>query len=61
MRAWWTPDAEFLALPRKSQLEAVAIESGASLRMAKLKSYGKKKLIHTLAPYFARTADPAAT
>ena len=61
MRSWWTPDAEFLALLRKDQLEAVAIESGASLRMAKLKSYGKKELVDALAQYFARTADPAAT
>lgn len=61
MRAWWMPDAEFLALLRKDQLEAVAIESGASLRMAKLKSYGKKELVEALAQYFARTADPAAT
>ena len=59
-RAWWMPDAEFLALLRKDQLEAVAIESGASLRMGKLKSYGKKELAETLAQYFARTADPAA-
>jgi ParB family chromosome partitioning protein len=61
MRVWWTPDAEFLALLRKDQLEAVAIESGASLRMAKLKSYGKKELVDALAQYFARTADPEAT
>jgi ParB family chromosome partitioning protein len=60
MRSWWTPDAEFLALLRKDQLEGVAIESGASLRMAKLKSYGKKELVDALAQYFARTADPAA-
>lgn len=61
MRDWWTPDAEFLALLRKYQLEAVAIESGASLRMAKLKSYGKKELVDALAQYFTRTADPAVT
>ena len=42
MRDWWTPDAEFLALLRKDQLEAVAIECGASLRMAKLKGYDKR-------------------
>jgi ParB family transcriptional regulator, chromosome partitioning protein len=61
IRAWWMPDAEFLALLRKDQLEAVAIESGASLRMAKLKSYGKKELVDALVQYFARTADPATT
>ncbi|MGD0026676.1 MAG: hypothetical protein ABSC37_18985, partial [Xanthobacteraceae bacterium] len=36
-------------------------ESGASLRLAKLKSYGKKELVNALAQYFERTADPAAT
>jgi len=61
IRDLWTPDAEFLALLRKDQLEGVAIESGASLRMAKLKSYGKKELVDALSQYFARTADPAAT
>ncbi len=61
MRDWWTPDAEFLALLRKDSLETAAIESGASLRMGKLKSYGKKELVDSLAQYFARTADPAAT
>ena len=29
MRDWWVPDAEFLSLMRKDQLEAVAVESGA--------------------------------
>ena len=61
MRDWWTPDAEFLTLLRKDQLETVAIESGASLRMSKLKGYGKKDLVDALAQYFARTADPGAT
>jgi hypothetical protein len=60
MRDWWVPDAEFLALLRKDQLETAAIESGASLRMAKLKSYGKKELVDALAQYFARTVDPQA-
>ena len=61
MRDWWTPDAAFLALLRKDQLEGVAIDSGASLHMGKLKSYGKKELVDTLAKYFERTGDPAAT
>lgn len=61
LRDWWTPDAEFLALMRKEQLEAVAIESGASLRMGKLKDYSKKDLVDALAWYFEVTADPAAT
>jgi ParB family transcriptional regulator, chromosome partitioning protein len=60
MRNWWTPDVEFLALLRKDQLETVAIESGASLHMAKFKSYGKKEMVEALARYFERTADPAA-
>lgn len=29
--------------------------------MGKLKSYGKKELVDTLAKYFERTADPTAT
>jgi ParB family transcriptional regulator, chromosome partitioning protein len=61
MRDWWIPDPEFLSLLRKDQLESAAIESGASLRIGKLKSYGKKELVDTLAQYFARTADRAAT
>ena len=61
LRDWWTPDEEFLALMRKDQLEAVAIESGASLRMGKLKDCSKKDLVSTLARYFERTADPTAT
>jgi len=60
IRNWWTPDAEFLTLLRKDQLETTAIESGASLRLGKLKSYGKKDLVGALAQFFARTADPAA-
>jgi ParB family transcriptional regulator, chromosome partitioning protein len=61
MRDWWTPDTEFLSLLRKDQLESAAIESGGSLRMGKLKSYGKKELVDALAQYLARTADGAAT
>jgi ParB family chromosome partitioning protein len=60
MRDWWTPDAEFLALMRKDQLEVVALESGASLRMGKLKGYSKKELVNALTRHFERTADPAA-
>ena len=61
LRDWWTPDAEFFGLMRKDQLEAVAIESGASLRMGKLKDYSKKDLVSAMARQFERTADPAAT
>jgi ParB family transcriptional regulator, chromosome partitioning protein len=60
MRDWWTPDGEFLALLRKDQLESVALNCAASLRMGKLKSYCKKELVDVLAKYFARTADSAA-
>jgi len=60
MRNWWTPDAGFLTLLRRDQLETTAIESGASLRLGKLKSYGKRELVDALAQFFARTADPAA-
>lgn len=59
MRKWWTPDAEFLTQLRKDQLEAVAIECNASLRLGKFQSYGKKALVEALAQYFAPTADPA--
>jgi hypothetical protein len=58
--SWWTPDGEFLALLRKDQLESVALNCAASLRMGKLKSYCKKELVDVLAKYFARTADSAA-
>jgi ParB family chromosome partitioning protein len=60
LRDWWTPDEEFLALMRKDQLEAIAIESGASLHMGKFKDYSKKELVSALARYFERTADPTA-
>lgn len=60
MREWWAPDIEFLAFMRKEQLETVAVQSGASLRIGKLNSYGKKELVDAIAQYFVRTADPAA-
>ena len=61
LRDWWTPGAEFFALMRKDQLEAVAIESRVSLRMGRLKDYSKKDLVSAMARQFERTADPAAT
>jgi hypothetical protein len=61
IRDWWTPDTEFLTLLRRDQLESISIECGASLRMAKLKSYGKRELVEALVQYFQRTADPKAT
>jgi ParB family chromosome partitioning protein len=57
VRDWWTPDAEYLALMRKDQLDAVAIESGASLRLGKLKAFSKKDLVDGLARQFERTAN----
>lgn len=59
MRDWWTPDAEFLTLFRKDQLETVAVESAGSLRMGKLKSYTRKELVDALVQHFVRTCDPA--
>ncbi len=61
LRDWWTPDEEFLMHMRKEQLEAVAIESGASLHMGQFKDYSKKELVSDLVRYFERTADPGAT
>lgn len=60
MRDWWSPDVEFLSHLRKDQLEAVAAESGASLRMGKFKDYAKKELVEALVRYFERTAAPDA-
>lgn len=60
MREWWTPDATFLSLLKRDQLETVAIESGATMRIGKLKDYAKKDLVEVLARYFERTADPSA-
>lgn len=60
LREWWTPNEEFLALLRKSELEAIAIDSGANYRLGKLKDYTKKRMVESLAGYFAKTADPSA-
>jgi ParB family chromosome partitioning protein len=56
MRDWWIPDARFLDLLRKEQLELVAIESGASIRLGKLNGYAKKELVSALVKHFERTA-----
>ena len=61
LRDWWEPDEDFFEFLRKDQLEAVAIESGASLHMGKFKDYSKRELIRALVRYFGRTADPTAT
>lgn len=60
IRDWWTPDSEFLALIRKEQLDAVASESGASLRLGKIKAFSKKDLVDGLARQFERTANSQA-
>lgn len=55
-REWWTPDAEFLAHVRKDQLDVIAVESGASVRLGKLKDFSKKDLVAVLARQFERAA-----
>ncbi len=60
MREWWTPDDAFLAGIRRTELEQVAIESGASLRMGRLASTRKADLVRALAKHFERAADPDA-
>ena len=60
MREWWTPDDAFFAGIRRVELEQVAIESGASLRMVRLSSTRKADLVRALAKHFERTADPDA-
>src|SRR3546814_20887591 len=57
MREWWRPDDAFLAGIRRAELEQVAIESGASLRMGRLASMRKADLVQALAKHFQRTAD----
>jgi len=56
MREWWTPDKAYLSLLRREQLEQVALDSGASLGMARLLQYKKGELVDVLADYFARTS-----
>ena len=60
MREWWMPDDAFLAGIRRAELEQVAIESGASLRLGRLASTRKADLVRALAKHFERTADPDA-
>ena len=56
-----TPDAAFLSHLRREQLEAVALESGATHRLGKLKDLAKKDdLVQALARHFARTIDASA-
>ncbi|ESY51886.1 MULTISPECIES: ParB/RepB/Spo0J family partition protein [unclassified Mesorhizobium] len=60
MRDWWTPDGRFLSMLRRSQLEDVAIESGASIGLGKIYRYKKKDLVVALANYFLKTSDSSA-
>ena len=60
MRAYWTPDQEFLSHLRREQLEAVVRESGAAWHLGNLSRYTKAKLVEALARYFERTADKSA-
>src|SRR3546814_20333987 len=60
MREWWRPDDALIAGIRRAELEQVAIESGASLRMGRLASKRQADLVQALAKHFNRTADPDA-
>jgi hypothetical protein len=60
MRAYWTPDQEFLSHLRREQVEAVVRESGAAWHLGNLSHYTKVKLVEALVRYFERTADPSA-
>ncbi|WP_431857782.1 ParB/RepB/Spo0J family partition protein [Azospirillum sp.] len=57
MRDWWRPDAAFLGGRTRDQLGAIAVESGASVSMARLSDYRKADLVAALAAHFARTAE----
>lgn len=60
MRAYWTPDKEFLSYLRREQLEPVVRESGAAWQLGKLSGYTKEKLVDALVRYFERTSDQSA-
>ena len=57
MRDHWRPDEAFLSRRRKDQLEAIARESGASVRMGRLKDYSKSQLVTALARHFHQCAE----
>lgn len=59
MRDWWRPDAAFLGGRTRDQLGAIAVESGASVTMARLSDYRKSELVAALAAHFERTAGAA--
>lgn len=60
VRRFWRPDRTFLETLRREELEAAAIESGASVQLPKLKGMSKRELVVALDRYFERTADPEA-
>ena len=57
MRDSWVPDEAFLTRRRKDQLEAIAKESGAIVRLGRMKDYSKTQLAAALARHFQRCAE----
>lgn len=57
IRDWWTPNEDYLGMLKREQLEAVAVESGASVGLSRLIAYRKKELVAALGRYFAKTSD----
>lgn len=60
MRDWWRPDEAFLNGRTRAQVEKVAMESGASRRMGRLKDYKKSGLVSAVAKHFARAGEADA-
>ena len=61
MRDSWVPDEAFLSRRRKDQLEAIAKESGAIVRLGRMKDYSKTQLAAALARHFQRCAEGDTT
>ena len=57
MRDWWRPNETFLGGRTRDQLCAIAMESGATVNMARLSDYKKSDLVTALAKHFERTAE----
>ncbi|PWC38381.1 hypothetical protein TSO221_27080 [Azospirillum sp. TSO22-1] len=57
MRDWWRPDETFLGGRTRDQICTIAMESGATVSMARLSDYKKSGLVTALAKHFERTAD----
>jgi len=57
IRAWWTPDAHFLALLRRDQLQAIAQECGGASRFTGMKTWSKTELVQALARAFAASPE----